>query len=32
VSTNAIGIDTSTHGVLTAIRLPDRRLYHSAAS
>ena len=27
---NTIGIDTSAHGVLTAIRLPDRRLFQSA--
>ena len=25
-----IGIDTIAHGVLTAIRLPDRRLFQSA--
>ena len=27
---NTIGIDTIAHGVLTAIRLPDRRIFQSA--
>jgi serine/threonine protein phosphatase 1 len=27
---NTIGIDTIAHGVLTAIRLPDRRVFQSA--
>lgn len=27
---NSIGIDTSAHGVLTAIRLPDRHVFQSA--
>jgi serine/threonine protein phosphatase 1 len=27
---NTIGVDTSRHGVLTAIRLPDRRVFQSA--
>ena len=27
---NTIGIDTSAHGVVTAIRLPDRRVFQSA--
>ena len=27
---NTIGLDTSRHGVLTAIRLPDRRVFQSA--
>jgi serine/threonine protein phosphatase 1 len=27
---NTIGIDTSKHGVLTAIRMPDRRVFQSA--
>jgi hypothetical protein len=26
---NTIGIDTISHGVLTAIRLPDRRIFQS---
>jgi hypothetical protein len=27
---NTIGIDTIGHGVLTAIRLPDRQLFQSS--
>jgi serine/threonine protein phosphatase 1 len=30
ITGNTIGIDTISHGVLTAIRLPDRRVYQSA--
>jgi hypothetical protein len=29
VESNTIGIDTIAHGVLTAIRMPDRRLFQS---
>jgi hypothetical protein len=27
---DTIGIDTISHGVLTAIRMPDRRIFQSA--
>jgi hypothetical protein len=29
VVANTIGIDTIAHGVLTAIRMPDRRVFQS---